>query len=171
MPEYTNINHFLEEQIEDFIVDVVPDFDFEEARKNPMQYIKAWDKVADTDISDTDVFEDELNYRLDNMLTYYYVVQDIYFNSYYSQQIQEEDDMGIAIDTTGGYDTVISIMSAQIYSWGQNHFRERYQKFINDDDRFDIILSLLSVSSQQSQEDNVKNRKVEDALAKYYNEK
>lgn len=172
MPEYSNINHFIEEQIEDFILDVVPDFDFEEARKNPMQYIKAWDKDADKDLSNTDAFEDDLNYRLDNMLVYYYVVQDIYFNSFYSQQIQEEDDMGTSTsDITGAYDKIMSIMTAQIYSWGQNHFRERYEQFINDEDKFDFILSLLNISNMQSQEHKVENREVEDALAKYYNEK
>jgi hypothetical protein len=169
MPEYSNINNYIDDEIETFIFEVMPEFNLKEASKNPKKYIAEWDKESEKfDFEDTDEFQEILNYRIDNLLIYYSTVVDIYFNSYFSSTIQEEyDDLGA--DRSGDeFLVIMNIMQGQIYNWGVEHFTSRYQEFRTSRDKFHILLGYLLYKYPIDDENN---ELIRDALAKYYNDK
>ena len=189
MPDYSNINDLIHEEVNDFLYDIFfnlgSKFDadaglrafFEsekgrEPKENPtLSDVAQIDKAWAEDVSDTDEFEENLHYHIDGMLTYYGVVQDIYFNSFWSNQIQESDTLSgnfsddKSFGDYSGYGVIMRIMQEQIYTWASEHFREEYEKWRDDKDKSSWLIDYLVKIDAYNRD------KWEDVIYEYYNDK
>jgi Uri superfamily endonuclease len=195
MPDYSNINDYIHEQANDFLFDIIGVYDLLnqrsetggrpyvytsfETKENPTvsnveAIIKEWDK----DISNTEEFNDNLHYHIDTMLDYYGVAQDIYFNSFWSMEIQETNPLSDEyrlvstvkrdhVEMDSGYYLIMGMIHDQIYTWAKDHFRKLYDTWRLDKDKSSWFIDYIHRTFSNREE----REQWEDVIYGYYDDK